>query len=159
MPMRRRYPFSYLVRDFDELMNEMESRFQEVADSGTRFLQPGGFPDRLLPAIRGEFRVDVREHEDEVLVVADLPGVEKEDVRISLVNPRTLGISIERKAAGEEKDERYFLRERVYGSMSRTVSLPHEVSDQGSTASFTNGVLEVRLKRLPGESGARIPIE
>jgi HSP20 family protein len=157
MPWRRRYPFNWMLRDFDDMMNEIESRFSDM--SGTRLLPPGGVADRLLPAIRGEFRVDVREHEDEVLIVADLPGVEKDDVSLNLINPRTLGISCERKADKEEKAEGYFMRERVYGSMTRIVALPNDVTDEGATASFKNGVLEVRLKKVTIERGARIQIE
>jgi HSP20 family protein len=157
MPWRRRYPFNWMLRDFDDMMNEIESRFSDM--SGMRLLPPGGVADRLLPAIRGEFRVDVREHEDEVLIVADLPGVEKDDVSLNLINPRTLGISCERKADKEEKAEGYFMRERVYGSMTRIVALPNDVTDEGATASFKNGVLEVRLKKVTIERGARIQIE
>ena len=55
-----------------------------------RFLPPGGVTDRMLPAIRGEFRIDVREHDDEVIVIADLPGVEKEDVSLQIRTRETL---------------------------------------------------------------------
>jgi HSP20 family protein len=157
MPWRRRYPFNWMLRDFDDMMNEIESRFSDM--SGTRLLPPGGMADRLLPAIRGEFRVDVREHEDEVLIIADLPGVEKDDVSLNLINPRTLEISCERKAEKEEKAEGYFMRERVYGSMTRIVALPNDVTDEGATASFKNGVLEIRLKKITIERGARIQID
>jgi len=51
----------------------------------------------MIPAIHGEFRVDVRDHEDVTIVAADLPGVEKETVTLSLVNPRALEITCERK--------------------------------------------------------------
>jgi len=46
-----------------------------------RFLPQGGVTDRMLPAMQGEFRVDVREHNDEVIVVADLQSIEKEALR------------------------------------------------------------------------------
>ncbi|HNS83153.1 MAG TPA: Hsp20 family protein, partial [Methanolinea sp.] len=115
MVYRRRYPFGWMMRDFEDLMGEMENRFW---GGGGRLLPPGGVADRMLPAIRGEFRVDVREHEDEVMIVADLPGVDKEDVSISLLNPNTLEISCERKMDKEEKEEGYYVRERMYGSMA-----------------------------------------
>ena len=64
-------------------------------------------------------------------------------------------------AETEETGERegYFMRERVYGAMSRTVALPAEVTEEGAAASFKNGVLEVRLKKLVKEEGTHIPIE
>jgi HSP20 family protein len=68
----------------------------------------------MLPAIRGEFRVDVRQHDDEMIVVADLPGVEKDDVSLQILNLRTFEISCERKGEKEEKSEGYYVRERIY---------------------------------------------
>ncbi len=156
MAMRRRYPFGWTIRDFEEMMNEMESR---LWGPGSRMLPAGGFTDRMLPAIKGEFRVDVRDHEDEVLVVADLPGIEREDISLSLVSPDTLEIMSERKAEKEEKEEGFYVRERMYGNMSRTVPLPHDVTDKGATATFKNGVLEIRLKKSPEERGKKIKIE
>ena len=156
MVYRRRYPFWWTWRDFDELMTEVENRF--VGPSG-RLLPAGGITDRMMPALRGEFRVDVREHDDEIIVVADLPGVEKEDVFVSLINPSTLEISSERKAEKEEKDEGYYMRERVYGSLCRTVALPCDATDAGALASFKNGVLEVRLKKAEAQRGSSIKVD
>jgi len=157
MVWRRRYPFNYMMRDFEQMMAELENYFQPFVEG--RFLPPGGVGDRMLPAIRGEFRVDVREHENEVIVVVDLPGVEKDDVTLHLLNPRTLEVVCERKADTEEKKEGYYMRERVYGSMNRIVTLPNDVTEEGATATFKNGVLEVRMKKVTGERGSRIPIE
>jgi HSP20 family protein len=115
--------------------------------------------DRMLPAIRGEFRVDVREHDDEVLVVADLPGIEKEDISLDLINPRALAISCERKGEKEDKSRGYYVRERVLGTMQRVVSLPADVTDNDAKASFKNGVLEVRMKKTGQLPKSRIEIE
>jgi len=156
MAYRRRYPFGWNWRDVDEMMTEMENRFW--GPSG-RLLPAGGITDRMMPAIRGEFRIDVREHDDEVIVVADLPGAEKNDVKISLLNPGALEISADRKIEKEEKEEGYYMRERMFGSMSRVVALPHDVTDKGATASFKNGVLEVRMKKTTTTRGAEINIE
>lgn len=156
MAYRRRYPFWWTWRDVDELMTEMENRFW--GPSG-RFLPPGGITDRMMPAIRGEFRVDVREHDDEIIVVADLPGGDKEDVSVTLINPTTLEISFDRKEEKEEKAKGYYMRERVYGALSRVVALPHDVTDTDSTASFKNGVLEIRLKKSTVQRGSTIKVE
>lgn len=156
MPVRRRYPFGWISRDFEDIMNELECRF---GPCGTRFLPPGGFTDRMLPALRGEFRVDIRDHDDEIIVVADLPGIEKDDVSLNLINPSTLEITSEKETDREEKDEGYYMRERISGSMSRIVTLPASVTDEGVKASFKNGVLEVRFKKSPEERGTRIKID
>ncbi|MCX6694264.1 MAG: Hsp20/alpha crystallin family protein [Methanomicrobiales archaeon] len=155
--VRRRYPYSWMMRDFEEMLSDIDALFQPF--SAGRLLPAGNVAERMLPAIRGEFRVDIREHEDEVIVVADLPGIEKGDVSIRLSNPRTLEVYSERKDDKEEKSEGYYVRERLYGSMSRTVALPTDVTDLGAQASFKNGVLEVRLKVVSLEHGAKIPIE
>ncbi len=103
--------------------------------------------------------MDVRDHEDKVIVVADLPGVEKENVTVRLIDPRRLEIRSRRAGESTEEAADFFMRERVYGEMSRTVMLPAEVTEEGATASFKNGVLEVQLKKVPVEAGTTIPIE
>jgi HSP20 family protein len=160
MAWRRRYPMRPLWDEFDQMMAEMEDRFQRMFES-TSLPRPSEVRTRVLPALRGEFRVDVREHDDEIIVVADLPGVEKEGVQIRLVDPNLLLIKTERRAETEETGEKegYYMRERVYGSMSRTVALPADVTEEGATASFKNGVLEVHLKKRVREEGTHIPIE
>ncbi len=142
----------------DEMRAELENLFQQTY-SGGKLLPPGGVGDRMLPAIRGEFRVDVREHDDEVIVIADLPGVEKEDVSLQLLSPRALEVSCERRGEKEEKSEGYYMRERMYGTMRRIVEIPVDVTETDSSASFKNGVLEVRLKKTKILPKARIQIE
>jgi HSP20 family protein len=151
-----RGPYRTIWQDFDDLMAEMESRFQSLLEGiGIRGEEIRG---RVVPAVR-DFRVDVRDHEDEVIVVADLPGVEKEDVTVRLTDPRHLEIRSQRAGESTEEAPDFFMRERVYGEMSRTVMLPAEVTEEGATASFKNGVLEVRLKKVPIEVGVTIPVE
>jgi HSP20 family protein len=142
----------------DDMRAEMENLFRQV-QTRERLLPAGGMTDRMLPAIRGEFRVDVREHDDEVLVVADLPGIEKEDISLDLINPRALAISCERKGEKEDKSRGYYVRERVLGTMQRVVSLPADVTDNEAKASFKNGVLEVRMKKTGQLPKSRIEIE
>ena len=151
-----RGPYRTIWQDFDDLMAEMESRFQSLLGGiGTRGEEVRG---RVVPTIR-DFRVDVRDHEDEVIVVADLPGVEKEDVTIRLIDPQHLEIMSIRSGETEEESMDFFMRERIYGQMSRTVLLPAEVTEEHASATFKNGVLEVRLKKTPTETGTTIPIE
>jgi len=154
----RRYPYNSIWSDMEDMRAELDALFQLGPYRG-RLLPPGGVADRMLPAIRGEFRVDVREHDDEMIVVADLPGVEKDDVSLQILNPRTLEISCERKGEKEEKSEGYYVRERVYGSMQRLVTLPADVTEKDAKASFKNGVLEVRLNKTKISPKSRIEIE
>ncbi|MDD1678810.1 MAG: Hsp20/alpha crystallin family protein [Methanomicrobiales archaeon] len=118
-----------------------------------------GFERRMMPAYLGEFHVDVKEHADEVIVVADLPGSEKGGITISLIDPRTLFISSKREEEKEEKEEGYYLHERLRGSMERTIALPTEVTDDDARATFNNGVLEVRLRKKMISHEKRIMVE
>lgn len=159
-------PFEGLGRQFDDMLNEMESRFRGMMMGSGQFLPaggfgPGGVGDRLLPAVRGEFRLDVQEDEDEVVVVADLPGVDRENITVRLLSPEQLEISCERRSERQEAGEggQFVRQERTFGYMTRVVPLPHEVTAEGATSSFTNGVLELRLKKTTVERGTRIPIE
>ena len=75
----------------EDMRAELDSMFQ-LGPYWGRFLPPGGVTDRMLPAIRQEFRVDIREHDGEVIMVADLPGVDKDDVSLQFLNPGILEI-------------------------------------------------------------------
>ena len=115
---------------------------------------------KLLPAQRADFRVVVTEQGDEIIVTVDLiPGVSKKDITLSLVNPKALEISCERKEEKKEERVEYYLHERSFGSMTRFVPLPKAVTEDGSTASFRNGVLEVHLRKSTKEAKGKILIE
>ena len=166
MAFGRDNPFSLFGRELDEMMAAMESRFQSMMDTSRFFpggLLPAAGPSagKVMPVLREDLRIDLREMGDEVIVVADLPGVEKGDVSLRLVNPRTLEISCERKVDHEETSEEghFIQQERIFGSMDRLLVLPSEVSAEGATSSFKNGVLEVHLRKIPVERGTMIPIE
>ena len=161
MAWRRRYAFGPLWEEFDDFMAEMETQFNDMLEelATTKALPGKEIRARMLPALRGEFRVDVKEHDDEVIVAADLPGVERDDVSIELLDPRTLRIAFFRQAETKEEAEGYYVRERTYGSMDRVVKLPSEVTEEGATATFKNGVLEARLKKTAIEMKKKIPIE
>jgi len=139
--------------EFDDMMAEIENRFLSALTSGSPRVYG------MLPAIKGECTVDVRESETEIIVVADLPGVNKEDITLNLIDPRTLEISCERKTEVEEKEAGYYMRERAFGEMKRTVSLPGVVTEEGGNATFKNGVLEVHIKRAELKKVTPIAIE
>lgn len=119
----------------------------------------GGMGDMGMPAMSGGVRVDVCENMDDVFVVADLPGVEQENIAVWLLSPTELRISGARCSETVETAEggQFVRRERTCGRMDRVVSFPSDATAEGSTASFENGVLKVRLRKA--ERGERIPIE
>ncbi len=140
----------------ENMRAELDNMFQLAPYRG-RFLPYGGVTDRMLPAMQGEFRVDVREHDDEVIVVADLPGVEKDDVLLQIRTREPLRSRVNAKVRKRKNLKGYHVR--VYGSMQRIVTMPADVSVKDAKASFKNGVLEVRLNKTKISPNSRIEIE
>jgi HSP20 family protein len=90
--------------------------------------------------------VDIRETDEAIILKAELPGFSKDDVHIELHNNR-LTLRGERKHEAEVKEEQYHRRERAYGSFQRTFLLPATIDQEQVTASFKNGILELRLPK------------
>ncbi|RMH62894.1 MAG: Hsp20/alpha crystallin family protein [Zetaproteobacteria bacterium] len=90
--------------------------------------------------------VDVRETTDALLIQAELPGIDKKDVRIELHEGR-LTISGERKYEKEVNEENVYRIERAYGRFSRSFSLPRDIDTDAAEATMNNGVLEIRLPK------------
>ncbi|KUG19201.1 MAG: Hsp20/alpha crystallin family protein [Methanomicrobiaceae archaeon] len=135
---------------FGENICEMHRRFHDMTDA------VGRAGERSMPVIRGAgIPVDVRETGDEIVVAADLPGMEGGDVTIRLTRPATLKIHARRR---KEEEKGYAVRERASGEMIRIVDLPADATDEGSSADLRNGVLTVRLKKIPEEREGEIPV-
>ncbi|HZS00411.1 MAG TPA: Hsp20/alpha crystallin family protein [Chloroflexota bacterium] len=95
-------------------------------------------------------RADVYEKDGAIVVKAELPGVKKEDISITL-EAGDLVIRGERKAEHEVKEDAYYRMERTYGSFLRRLPLPEGVDPDKVQATYADGVLEVRVPR-PAES-------
>lgn len=93
-------------------------------------------------------RVNVEETERDVVVTADLPGLEEKDVQVT-VDDDVLTIRGERKDEYEEKRKGYHLMERSYGSFQRTLPLPAGVEQDKIKAALRKGVLSVTLPKRP----------
>lgn len=157
-----RWYYRSVFDELEEMKHYMDSLFHEIYETNPTALLPAARDTgtKLLPAQREDFRVVVMDQSDEILVIVDLiEGISKEDITLSLVNPKALEISCERK--DEKKEERmgYYLHERSFGSMTRFVPLPKAVTEDGSTASFRNGVLEVHLRKSTKNGKGKILIE
>jgi HSP20 family protein len=94
----------------------------------------------LVPAL------DFIEGEDSYLVKVELPGVEEEDITVTLADGN-LEIKGEKKEEKEEETELTYCSERRYGSFSRVVELPSGVDGEKVTAKFKNGILEIHLPK------------
>ncbi|MCM2466259.1 Hsp20/alpha crystallin family protein [Methanoculleus oceani] len=141
-----------LWSEFDEMLGDMQKQFGEVMERLSGATQQ-------VPLIGGTGAVvDVLEHDADIVVVADLPGVERQGISVRLLDPRTLRITARREEAKEEEQAGYHMRERRIGTISRTVSLPTDVRGEEARATFKNGVLEIRLKKVAEARGREIPV-
>ena len=130
---------STLIR-FERPMTTLSSLFDDffgkpVYESVNRDLSCGSWP-----------KVDIEENDTGYTIRADLPGMSKKDVAITVENG-TLKIEGEKKEEHKVKEDRYYHLERGYGKFSRSFALPEEIHSGRITASMKNGVLELDLPR------------
>jgi HSP20 family protein len=97
--------------------------------------------------------LDVWETDNDVVYAFDLPGIPEDKISIE-VKDDTLTVSAERERTEETSDERYYRFERRHGSFSRAVGLPQGVDEGEISASYRNGVLEIRVPK-PAEQKPR----
>jgi HSP20 family protein len=90
--------------------------------------------------------VDIAEDDKEYLIKAELPEVQKDDVKVTVENG-TLTISGERKAEKEEKGRKFHRLERYYGRFERNFSIPDDADGSNVKAEFKDGVLRVHLAK------------
>jgi HSP20 family protein len=91
-------------------------------------------------------RVDVTEDNENLYVTAEVPGVEKNDVKVSVVGD-VLTISGEKKTEQRDEKKNYYRIERTQGSFSRSFTLPAEITVDKISADFKNGVLNITLPK------------
>ena len=102
--------------------------------------------------------LDMQETSDELIVTAEVPGLKKEDFTVELLG-RRLTIKGEKKVAQERKRaDGSMLAECRYGSFTRSLLLPYEVTDQEVTGDLSNGILTLRLKKPEAERGRRFRV-
>ncbi|HWP55165.1 MAG TPA: Hsp20/alpha crystallin family protein [Pyrinomonadaceae bacterium] len=99
-------------------------------------------------------QIEVVKSNGDLMVKADLPGLTKDDVKVELTD-QALTISGERKEEKEEKGEGFYRTERNYGRFYRQIPLPEGAKTDEANATFTNGVLEVKIPVAKMESHAR----
>jgi len=135
---QRRDPFADLLRGF--------------------FVRPIDF-DFDVSMQSPEMRVEVRENADSYAVLAELPGISKEDIHVN-IDGQTLSISAERKQEKEAKDgERVLRTERYFGKVSRSFQLGQEVDEDRASAKFADGVLQLTLPKKRQAEAKRLMIE
>lgn len=119
------------------------------------FVRPVDFNSQQTPSIR----MDVKEQEGSYLVHAELPGVKKEDVHVT-VDGNQVSISAEIKQEKDVKEgERVLRSERYFGKISRSFQLAQDIDDTQAVAKFTDGVLELTLPKRAATASKRLTVQ
>ena len=147
---------THVLSPFEEMERMFEGHFPR------NWMHPFGFNFPAFPEIKAfegkTPSVDVIEHDNEVIVKAELPGVDKKDLEISVTNKT---VTIKGSTSHEEKEEKgdYYRCEISRGSYSRTLSLPAEVDEEKTKAKFKNGILKLTLPKLKKSKRHNVKVE
>lgn len=139
---------------------EMERWFDDF--SPRHWLRSGlGFPSfpRFETPFEGRYpKVDVIDRDTEVVVKAELPGVKKEDLDVSLSDNKLV---IKATTSHEKKEEEgeYFRRETSRGEFQRTLMLPENIDDENVQATFKDGLLELKMPKLAATKHRSITVK
>jgi HSP20 family protein len=143
------------------------SPFQEFERFFDSFLGRGGMPslrwdhplwERFAAFEKGVPKVDVIERDAEVVVRAEVPGFEREDLEVS-VTDRSVTVKGEHRQEKKEEQGEFFRSEISSGSFSRTVALPSDIDADRAEASFKNGILELTLPKLKQASRRKVEVK
>jgi HSP20 family protein len=130
-------------RDIDEMFHDFSPSIWRNADNAPRM------------------RMDVTENEKEYVVKAEIPGVQKEDIKVA-INGNQVSLTAEikeEKSTGDAGKSGALRSERYYGQMHRSFTLPQEVDDDQAEAHYENGVLHLLLPKKVGTGGKQLAIQ
>jgi HSP20 family protein len=144
--MRRTNPFDF--GDIESMFERMNRQFEEMNRQLGSWDRSGAGE---LVGHRG-MAIDVAEYDDNLVVVADLPGFEKDDIDLK-ISGQVLTIVADHEMeseseSGEHEEGQFIRRERRSQSVRRSFRLPVEVDEEGANASYQNGVLTVTLPKM-----------
>lgn len=125
-------------RDIVSLRERMNKLFEDMATARGE--------DKDLTMSSWAPAVDIYETENEVVLTAEIPGIEEKDIEIK-VEDNTLTLKGERKFEKETKEENYHRIERAYGSFFRSFTLPTYVDQDKIEAEHENGILKIRMPK------------
>jgi HSP20 family protein len=151
IPARWKHALENLREEVHHVLDRWLSRRAHASDRDAEFWAPA----RLFSAGSG---LDVTETDDEVVVTAELPGLDKEDFAVEVSGDR-LVIRGEKKAAMEKKGHEYYYAEQSYGAFARTVALPCEVDADKASAQYKNGVLRLTLPKTEQARARRVQVK
>lgn len=129
---------------FSSLQNEINRVFDDFFSNG--FSESSLLPSSWTGDQLATPAVDIVENEKSFKVEAELPGMDQDDVEVT-INDNYLTVKGEKKESKEDKDDNYVRRERYYGSYQRTISLPETANTDKAKATFKKGVLQVEIPK------------
>lgn len=148
---------AHFLSPFDEMEHFFENQFP------TSWMHPFQWPHPSWSKLGAPFagkmpNVDVIDREKEIVVKAELPGVDKKDLDISVTKNT---VTIKGSTSHEEKEEKgnYYRSEISRGSYSRTLTLPSEVNEDKAKADFKDGILELTLPKVTAEKRRTIKVQ
>ena len=136
------------------------SVYDPFADAGIDELFRGFFkPVRVSNAAPVSIRMDVTENDKGYVVHAEIPGVRKDDIHVTIENNQvTIGAEVKKETEQKEGD-RVLRSERYYGSVYRSFTVPVDLDETASTAKYENGVLELTLAKKPAIAGRKLTVQ
>lgn len=150
VPWKGRENWLEPFQEFEDLRSEMNRAFDF------------DFPRPLSRARKGETfwapAVDIADEKDHIIVKADIPGMTKDQIEVSVHND-VLTIKGEKRQEKETKEKDYVRTERFYGSFHRSFSLPTQVDSQNVKATYKDGVLEIVLPKKEGARPKQIKVD
>lgn len=137
-------------------MNHLPSVPASLFDDLLRGFSPGYVVQPLHgDALPRQIKLDVKDDGDNFVVHAELPGVARDDIHVS-VDGDVVSLSAEIKQHDQKSEEERVLRsERYYGAVSRSIRLPADVDESRAAAKYDNGVLTLTLPKRQQSQGAR----
>jgi HSP20 family protein len=142
-------------------VDEMERWFNEMFSAGWMHPFFQGWPERakIAPPFEGrQPRVDLITRDEEVMLRAELPGVKKEDLDVAMTE-NTVTIRASTRHEEEKEEGEYYRKEMSRGEFVRTVAIPDAIDESKVSATFKDGVLELRLPKLEAAKPRSIKVE
>lgn len=135
-----------MKKEMDKFVKEMSFAYQ-------------GQDNGYLSQFGGDVKVDIAENDKHFIVTADLPGMDKDKIDITLESGRILKISGTRRVEKQEAAPGVVRQERMEGRFERVLELPGECKSEGISASYMNGVLEIVIPKKESKKAETVKVK
>jgi HSP20 family protein len=132
----------------------LHNRFNRMFDN---FFSPTVRGDEAFPVWGWNPVVDIYENEENIVITAELPGIDKKDMTVD-VKGRVLTLKGERSTDNEVKEDSYYRQERCYGKFERCFTLPAEIDPEKIKADYKDGVLKINIPKVEESKPKQVSI-